>query len=47
LASRRPLLRAERSRVACCFWDFFDGKEAASFRLREPRRVMTGAPCLL
>ena len=30
LASRRPLLRAERSRVACCFWDFFDGKGAAS-----------------
>jgi hypothetical protein len=33
------LLRAERSRVACCFWDFFDGKEAASFLLREAEEL--------
>ena len=35
LASRRPLLRAERSRVACCLWDFFDGTAAVSFLTRD------------
>jgi hypothetical protein len=30
-AARRPLLRAERSRVACCFWDFFEGNGASFF----------------
>ena len=44
LASRRLLLRAERSRVACCFWDFFDGKAAASFLTRVVEPVVSLRP---